>query len=116
MNPDRHFVNTFEDMIHNRGAMDQLITDSARVETMGKAKDIFRAYVIGNWSSEPHRRQQNYAERKYQHVKGTVNRMMERSASPCYTWLLALLYVCFLLNHTASAVLGWRTPLERLTG
>ena len=42
--------------------------------------------------------------------------MMERSGSPAYTWLLALLYVCFLLNHTASAVLDWRTPLERLTG
>ena len=42
--------------------------------------------------------------------------MMERAGSPAYTWLLALFYVCFLLNHTASKLLNWRTPLERLTG
>ena len=96
--------------------MDKLISDNAQVEISRKAKDIFRAYVIGNWHSEPHQQQQNYAERKYQHVKSTTNRMMERSGSPAYTWLLALLYVCFVLNHTASAVLSWRTPLERLTG
>ena len=45
-----------------------------------------------------------------------MNRMMERSGSPGFTWLLALIYVCFLLNHMALAVLGWRTPLECLTG
>ena len=96
--------------------MDKFISDNAQVETSGKAKDIFRAYVIGNWYSEPHQQQQNCAERKYQHIKSTTNRMMERSGSPAYTWLLALIYVCFVLNHTASAVLSWRTPLERLNG
>lgn len=54
MKTDKQFVNTFEDMICDRVAMDQLITDSAKVETMGRAKDIFRTYVIGNWCSEPH--------------------------------------------------------------
>ena len=42
--------------------------------------------------------------------------MMERAGSPAYTLLLALLYVRFLLNHTANETLNWRTPLERLTG
>lgn len=116
MKTDKQFVNTFEDIIQQRGAMDQLISDNAQVEIAGKAKDIFRAYVIGNWSSEPHQQQQNYAKRKYQHVKNTTNQMMERSGSPAYTWLLTLLYVCFLLNHAASVVLNWCTPLERLTG
>ena len=41
--------------------------------------------------------------------------MMERSGSPAHTWLLAPIYACFFLNHTASAVLSWRTPLEQLT-
>ncbi len=116
MKTDKQFVNTFEDIIRQRGAMDKLISDGAKVETTGRVKDIFRAYVIGNWHSEAHQQQQNYAERKYQHVKRTTNRMMERAGSPAYTWLLALFYVCFLLNHTASKLLNWRTPLERLTG
>ena len=115
MKTDKQFVNTFEDIIRQRGAMDKLISDGAKVETTGKAQDIFRAYVIGNWHSEAYQQQQNFAERKYQQVKNTTNRLLERAGSPAYTWLLALLYVCFLLNHTANETLGWRTPLERLT-
>ena len=42
--------------------------------------------------------------------------MMEQSGSPEYTWLLDLIYVCFVLNHTVSEILAWRTPLEQLTG
>ena len=42
--------------------------------------------------------------------------MLERTGSPAYTWLLTLLYVCFIINHTATSTLNWRTPLERLTG
>ena len=34
--------------------MDKLISDGAKVETTGRVKDIFRAYVIGNWHSEAH--------------------------------------------------------------
>ena len=32
------------------------------------------------------------------------------------TWFLALLYVVYILNRTATASLDWRTPLEVLTG
>jgi len=116
MKTDKQFVNTLEDTIRQRGAMDKLITDSAQVEITGRVKDILRAYVIGNWSSEPAQQQQNPAERKYQHVKRTTNRTMERTGSPANTWLLAIMYVCHLLNHTASENLKWRVPLERLTG
>ena len=96
--------------------MDKLISDGTKVETSGRAKDLFRAYVIGNWQSEAHQQQQFFTERKYQHVKNTTNCIMECAGSPAYTWLLALLYVCFLLNHTASEGLTWRTSLEQLTG
>ena len=86
------------------------------METSGRAKDILRAYVIGDWQSEAYMQHQNFAERKYQQVKRATNRIMDCTGSPDYTWLLALLYVCFLLNHTANEMLGWRTRLERLTG
>jgi hypothetical protein len=38
------------------------------------------------------------------------------SGAPANTWLLALMYVCILLNHLASAALGWKIPLQVLTG
>ena len=44
------------------------------------------------------------------------NVIMDRTGSPAYTWLLALAYVCFILNFTASASLGFQTPMTRLTG
>jgi hypothetical protein len=45
-----------------------------------------------------------------------ANTIMDRTGSPLQTWLLALMYVCFVLNFTASAFLIWRTPMEILTG
>jgi hypothetical protein len=38
------------------------------------------------------------------------------SGAPANTWLLALDYVCLLLNHLASNALGWKSPLQVLTG
>jgi hypothetical protein len=38
------------------------------------------------------------------------------SGAPADTWLLALMYVCLLLNHLASSALGWKTPMQALTG
>ena len=35
---DKQFVNTFEDIIQKRGAMDKLISDNAQVEVSGKSK------------------------------------------------------------------------------
>jgi hypothetical protein len=36
--------------------------------------------------------------------------------APANSWLLSLMYVCILLNHLAIAALGWKTPLQVLTG
>ena len=45
-----------------------------------------------------------------------VNLLHNCTGAPAYTWLLALLYVCCILNHTALGSLEWRTPLEVMTG
>ena len=101
---DKQFVNTLEDNIRDRGAPHKLISDSAQVEISNKVQGILRALFISAWQSEPHQQQQNYAERRYQTVKACANRIMDRSGAPAYTWLLCLAYVCYLLNHTFSAV------------
>ena len=48
MKTDKQFINTFDDVIRQRDTMDILISDIAQVETQRRAKDILRAYVIGN--------------------------------------------------------------------
>ena len=115
MRSEKEFVNTLEHVIWHRGAPTRLISDNAQSETSNRVKDILRTLVIGNWSSEPHRQHQNPAERRIQTLKTTTNVVLDRSGAPAYTWLLALLYVCFVLNHCYSATING-VPLTRLTG
>ena len=112
---DKQFVNTLEDNIRQRGAPNKLISDRAQVEISNKVLQILRALCIGDWQSEPHQQQQNPAERRYQTIKNTANRILDRTGAPAYTWLLCLTYVCYLLNHTYNASIHG-VPLTHLTG
>ena len=62
MKSGKQFVNTPEDNIRKRGAMDKLLSDSAKTEISNKVMDILRAYHISNWHSEPYHQNQNPAE------------------------------------------------------
>ena len=84
------FVNSLEDNICKRGAMDKLISDRAQTEIGKRALDILRALFISSWQSEPHQQQQNRAERKYQTLKRYTNTILNRTGAPAYTWLLCL--------------------------
>jgi hypothetical protein len=44
-----------------------------------------------------------------------TNTLLDRSGSPASTWLLCLLYVCFILNHTVCGAHN-DIPMTRLTG
>ena len=54
MKSGKQFVNALEDNIRRRGAMDKLISDSAKNEISHNVQDILRAYNISDWQSEPH--------------------------------------------------------------
>ena len=71
--------------------------------------------LIRSWQSEPHKQNQNFAEREYQDVKRNVNTMMDRSGSPASTWLLCLMWVCFVMNHTYNKSIDG-IPLQKLHG
>ena len=45
----KQFVNTLEDNIRDRGAMNKIISDSAQVEISNKVQDILRTLLIGSW-------------------------------------------------------------------
>ena len=46
-------INTLEDTIQQRGAMDELLSNSVQVEITGHVKDILRAYVMVNGVARP---------------------------------------------------------------
>ena len=46
MKSGKQFVNTLENNIRRRGAMDKLLSDSAKTEISNKVMDILRAYHI----------------------------------------------------------------------
>ena len=115
MKSSKQFVNTLEDNIRERGAMNRLISDSARDEMSSKVKDILRTLIIGSWQSEAYHQHQNPSEHRFQTVKSQTNRILDRTGSPPSTWLLCLLYVIFLLNHTFCNAIN-AVPIQRLCG
>ena len=48
--------------------------------------------------------------------KSYINTLMNLTGAPAHCWLICMLYVCHLLNATASPALGGLTPLQALTG
>ena len=110
MKSGKQFVNTLEDNIRRRGAMDKLLRDSAKTEISNKVMDILRAYHISNWHSEPYHKNQNPAEWRYRTIKSWTNTMMNRSGTPANCSLLCLIYVCYLLNHIACTALDGKYP------
>ena len=94
-------VNTLVDNIRRRGAMDKLLSDSAKTEISNRVTDILRAYHISNWHSEPYHQNENPAEWRYRTIKSWTKTVMNRSGAPANSWLLCLIYMCYLLNHIA---------------
>ncbi|KAG7338517.1 reverse transcriptase RNA-dependent DNA polymerase [Nitzschia inconspicua] len=111
----KQFVNSLEDNVRFRGAPTKLVSDQAPVEISGRALEFLRVYGISTWHSEPHQQHQNYAERKIQQLKQMANTIMDRTGAPANTWLLCLMYVAFLLNHTWSDNIK-AVPLTALLG
>ena len=79
---EKQFVNSLQDQIRERGAMDRLLSDRAQVEISERVKEILRAYAIGDWQSEPYHQHQNFAENRYETVKRIANQVMDRFGSP----------------------------------
>ena len=112
----KQFINTLYDNIRSRGAMTTLITDGGRYEVSKKVADLLRSLFIKQYESEPYHQHQNKAEQRYGVVKRYINTLMNLTGAPAHCWLPCLLYVCSLLNATASPALGGLTPLQTLTG
>ena len=96
--------------------MNTVITDGGKYEISKKVTDLLRSLFIKQYESEPYHHHQNKAEQHYGIVKRYINALMSRTGAPGHCWLLCLVYVCSLLNVTASPALGGLTPIQALTG
>jgi hypothetical protein len=115
MKNEKQLVNTLEDNIRERGAMKQLLSDSTQSEISKRILDILRTLCIPSWQSEPYQQHQNPCERRIQDVKRMTNTLLDRSGALASTWLLAMGYVCFLLNHTYNGSIR-SVPITVATG
>ena len=68
MKSGKQFVNILEDNIRRRGAMDKLLSDSAKTEISNKIMEVLNEYHISNWHSEPYHQNQNSAEWRYRTI------------------------------------------------
>ena len=112
----KQFINTLYDNIESRGAMNTIITDGGKFEISKKVADLLRSLFIKQYESEPYDQHQSKAEQCYGIVKRYINTLMNLTGAPAHCWLLCLLYVCSLLNVSASPALGGLTPIQALTG
>jgi hypothetical protein len=78
---DKAFVNTLEDNIRKRGAMDKPIRDCAKAERSESVKQILRALCISALHSKPYHENQ-IAENRYATIKAANNGVMNLFGAP----------------------------------
>ena len=87
MKTDKQFVNTLEDNICWRGAMDKLVSDRAKVETEGKVLDLLRYYIIAVWQSEPFQKWNPHKKDNIQSslfLSSTFEKILSMHQPQCY--------------------------------
>ena len=78
----KKIVNSLEDNIRKRGAMEKLISDSSKSETSLRAKHMLRALFIDDWPSEAYHQHQNFAERRFQTINRHTNTILNQTGAP----------------------------------
>ena len=66
---DKRFPVALMNHIRKHGAMDQIISDAAKAQIGNRVQEILNVLQMKDWSSEPHRKNQNFAERMWRDVK-----------------------------------------------
>jgi hypothetical protein len=74
---DSKFVNTLKNIIIQRGEPHKLISDSAQVIVSNKVQEMLGTLCIKSWQSESYQQYQNAAERRYQTINRSTNRLLD---------------------------------------
>jgi hypothetical protein len=94
----------------------RLITNSAGEETGGEWETVRRKHLIPQCYTEPHIPWKNKAELEIGEEKAHYRRIMHRYQAPEAIWDNGFEHTNQIRQNTARKNLGWRTPLEVLTG
>ena len=113
---DKGFHKILYDYVRTLGAMDVLISDRAKAEVGKNVQELLRSLFTRDRQSEPYNKNQNFTERGWQDTQVKYENVMNWSGATMECWLLALTYVCFVMNRVAIEGLNWRTPFEWLHG
>ena len=92
------------------------MSDNHNAETSAKVTKYCRDYHIKQRTSEPHKQNQNHAERTIQDLKRNTTKLLDRTGAPDCLWLFALLYLIVVHNCLAHESLGWITPHQKSYG
>ena len=94
-----------------------IISDYAQNLSKSEAwKRFTRLLLVKLKSSEPHKHNQNTAERAWQDIKRRGHYLEQKSGIPTDKKFALYKHICDCHNHTALASLNWRTPMEALDG
>lgn len=85
------------------------------MEISNKVNEVSRALFIDDWQSKTCHQHQNKAENCYQTAKILTNAVLNRTGALTCCWLLHMLHICFVLNHTYNFTVN-NVPLTADTG
>ena len=108
------FVIKLEDNIRDHGTMHKLISDYAQYEVRNRAQSILQALLIDDLKKRTILSAPYFSEICYQSVNYLTNTIIDCMGDHSYMWFLALIYVCFILNHTNAAGING-TPIANYT-
>jgi hypothetical protein len=99
------------------GMPDKICSDfGTNLITAHAYKRFMRLTQIQVHASEPGKHNQNIVERRWQDVKRHAETIVHRRSVPPEQMHRLYQHLCDCLNHTATASLHWRTPIEKLDG
>ena len=109
---------TLVTLMNDVGIPQVLVSDNAKEELQGRARDICRKYHIHQKPTVPYSPWQNAAEASIREVKKNVRRALRRTAAPLRLWSYCAIWCTTIRRLTSSALtrLAGKTPEEFVTG
>jgi len=86
-----------EEQFRKVGAPLGIMSDNAKAELHGKAKELLNMYNVDDRQSEPYYQHQNPAERAMQDVKRRLDGTMDRMNVPSEAWLITIKFILMLM-------------------
>ena len=102
MGSNAEFVNTLEDVIRKRGAVDKLTSDRDQPQISKHVHDILLHLQIDDWQSEPHFQHQNFAEHGWKFPRRNTLWMMDNRNVDNYCWFPCMTWVADAMNRTCE--------------